>query len=180
MNITIRNISGKKLRFHSKARSRMSPTVGLQQRKEEGRRLGTAFDPTNMKYKVTLNDRVYEVEVEKGVAMLLDEYTAEAPVPPAAAVPAAPAAAPVAAAAPAAAPVASIADGEPVTSPMPGTILSVSVAEGDTVHNGQLVAILEAMKMENEIFAPCDGKVLQIISPKGTIVDTGTTILVLG
>lgn len=134
-----------------------------------------------MKYKVTLNDRTYEVEVEKGVAMLLDEYAVEAPaapVPVAAPVAAAPAAAAPAAAAPAS-PTA-ISDGEPVTSPMPGTILSVSVAEGDTVHNGQLVAILEAMKMENEIFASRDGKVLQIVSPKGTVVETGSVILVLG
>ena len=79
-----------------------------------------------MKYKVTLNGRTYEVEVEAGKAMLLDEYEAVAPAPaaaPVAAPVAAPAAAP-AAAAPAAAPVA----GEAVNAPMPGNILKVNVA----------------------------------------------------
>ena len=86
-----------------------------------------------MKYKVTLNKRVYEVEVEQGEAMLVDEYEAAAPVPAAAPVAAAPVAAapaPVAAApAPAAAPSA-VAAGEVVKSPMPGNILKIQVTQG--------------------------------------------------
>ena len=110
-----------------------------------------------MKYKVTLNDKVYEVEVEAGKAVLLDEYEACAP-----ALAAAPAAAPApAAAAPAPAPAAKVdlKSGEPVNSPMPGNILRVEVKEGDTIQAGQLLVVLEAMKMENEILAPHDGTV---------------------
>ena len=101
-----------------------------------------------MKYKVTLNGKTYEVEVEAGKAVLLDEYEACAPAP--AAVPAAQAAVPNAA--PAATPAApvSIAAGEAVNSPMPGNILSVNVKEGDKVTSGQTVVIIEAMRDLNE------------------------------
>ena len=96
-----------------------------------------------MKYKVTLNGRTYEVEVEAGKAMLLDEYEAIVPAAPAAApVAAAPVAAP--AAAPAAAPVVTGA-GESVTAPMPGTILKVNVTAGQAVKEGDLLVVLEAM-----------------------------------
>ena len=91
------------------------------------------------KYRVNVNGTVYEVELE--------EMTGA---------PAAPAAAP---AAPAAAPAAG---GEKVTSPMPGTILSVNVAAGDAVKRGQVLMILEAMKMENAIMCPCDGTVTSV------------------
>lgn len=129
-----------------------------------------------MKYKVTLNGRTYEVEVEAGKAMLLDEYAAVAPVAPAAAAPA-PAAAPAAAPAPAAAaaPVA----GEAVTAPMPGNILKVAVSQGQTVKEGDLLVVLEAMKMENEIFAPKAGTVAAVNVAKGQSVDTGATMVVL-
>ena len=128
-----------------------------------------------MKYKVTLNGRTYEVEVEAGKAMLLDEY--EAIVPTAA--PAAPvAAAPVAAPAAPAAPVVTGA-GETVTAPMPGTILKVNVTQGQAVKEGDLLLVLEAMKMENEIFAPCNGTVAQVLVSKGSTVDTGATMVVL-
>ena len=132
-----------------------------------------------MKYKVTLNGRTYEVEVEAGKAMLLDEY--EAIVPSA---PAAPAAAPVAAApvaAPAAAPAAAAAPvaGEAVTAPMPGNILKVNVTAGQAVKEGDLLVVLEAMKMENEIFAPKAGTVAQVLVQKGSTVDTGATMVVL-
>ena len=132
-----------------------------------------------MKYKVTLNGRTYEVEVEAGKAMLLDEY--EAIVPSA---PAAPAAAPTAvpAAAPAAAPAAPAVTGagEAVTAPMPGNILKVNVAQGQAVKEGEVLCILEAMKMENEILAPRAGTVTQVLVSKGSTVDTGAALVVIG
>lgn len=131
-----------------------------------------------MKYKVTLNGKTYEVEVEAGKAVLLDEYEACAPAPAAAPVAAvAPAVAAPAAAAPAA-PV-SIADGETVPSPMPGNILSVNVKQGDKVTAGQVIVILEAMKMENEITAPKDGTIVQVITSKGAVVETGSPLVVI-
>lgn len=130
-----------------------------------------------MKYKVTLNGRTYEVEVEAGKAMLLDEY--EAIVPTAA--PAAPAAAPAPVAAPAAAPApAAPVAGEAVTAPMPGNILKVNVTAGQAVKEGDVLVVLEAMKMENEILAPKACTVKQVLVSKGSTVDTGATLVVLG
>lgn len=103
------------------------------------------------KYKVNVNGTVYEVEIE--------EMTG------------APAAAPVAAA-----PAAPAGAGERVAAPMPGNILSVNVAAGDTVKKGQVLMILEAMKMENEIMAPCDGKVTAVAVTKGTAVESGALL----
>lgn len=132
-----------------------------------------------MKYKVTLNDKTYEVVVERGEAILVDEYAAApAPAPAPVAAPAAPAA-PAPAAAPAAPAAPAVAGGEPVAAPMPGTILDIKVKAGDSVKSGQLIAILEAMKMENEIFCPRDGVVAQIVATKGSSVDTGAPIIVL-
>lgn len=133
-----------------------------------------------MKYKVTLNGRTYEVEVEAGKAMLLDEY--EAIVPTAAPV-AAPAAAPAPVAAPAAAPVPAAAApvaGDAVTAPMPGNILKVNVTAGQAVKEGDVLVVLEAMKMENEILAPKACTVKQVLVSKGSTVDTGATLVVLG
>ena len=128
-----------------------------------------------MKYKVTLNKRVYEVEVEQGEAMLVDEYDAVAPVPAAA-----PVAAPVAAAPVAAAPApAAVAAGEVVKSPMPGNILKIQVTQGQQVKEGDVLIILEAMKMENEIVAPKAGSVAQIIVTKGQVVETGAPLAVI-
>ena len=129
-----------------------------------------------MKYKVTLNNRVYEVEVEQGEAMLVDEYELAAPAAPA---PAA-AAAPVAAAAPAAAaaPVA-VAAGEAVKSPMPGNILKINVTQGQKVTEGDVIMILEAMKMENEIVATRSGTIAQIAVSKGAVVETGAVLAVI-
>ena len=133
-----------------------------------------------MTYKVTLNGRTYEVEVEAGKAMLLSEYEAVAPAPVVAA-PAAPVAAPVAAAPAAPAPVAAApVAGEAVNAPMPGTILKVNVTVGAAVKAGEVLCVLEAMKMENDIKAPIDGTVAQVLATKGANVDTGATLVVLG
>ena len=130
-----------------------------------------------MKYKVTLNGRTYEVEVEAGKAMLLAEYEAVVPSAPAAV--AAPVAAPAAAPAAAAAPVVTGA-GEAVNAPMPGNILKVNVAAGQAVKAGTVLVVLEAMKMENEIMAPKDGTVTQVLVSKGSTVDTGAPLVVIG
>ena len=117
------------------------------------------------KYRVNVNGTVYEVELE--------EITGAAA--------AAPMAAPAAAAAPApAAPVAAApAGGEKVTAPMPGNILSVNVAAGDTVKRGQVLLILEAMKMENEIMSPCDGVIASVNTSKGSAVESGALLCVI-
>ena len=132
-----------------------------------------------MKYKVTLNGRTYEVEVEAAEAMLLSEYEAIAPAPvaaaPAAAAPAAPAAAPAAAAAPVV-----TGAGDAVNAPMPGTILKVNVSQGQAVKEGDVLCVLEAMKMENEIMAPKAGTVTQVVVAKGSSVNTGDALVVIG
>ena len=131
-----------------------------------------------MKYKVTLNGKTYEVEVEKGKAILLDEYEALAPAPAQTAAPA-PAAQAAPAAAPAPAAPVNLAAGETVAAPMPGNILRVDVKQGDTVKEGQILVILEAMKMENEIVAPKDGTVAQVVTSKGAVVDTGSPLVII-
>ena len=127
-----------------------------------------------MKYKVTLNNRTYEVEVEAGQAMLVDEYEAYAPATAAAPAPvaAAPAAASVSAAP-------ALAAGEVVKSPMPGNILKINVTVGQKVNEGDTLLVLEAMKMENEIAAPKAGTVAQIIVSKGAVVETGAPLVVI-
>ena len=69
--------------------------------------------------------------------------------------------------------------GEAVTAPMPGNILKVAVSAGQSVKEGDLLVVLEAMKMENEIFAPKAGTVAQVLVSKGSTVDTGATMVVL-
>ena len=134
-----------------------------------------------MKYKVTLNGKTYEIEVEAGKAMCLAEYDAYAPAAAPAPV-AAPAAAPAApVAAPAAAPAAvTVTGGQTVSAPMPGNILKVNVAVGQTVKEGDLLLVLEAMKMENEIYAPCGGVITSVPVIKGSTVDTGATLVTIG
>ena len=128
-----------------------------------------------MKYKVTLKGKVYEVIVEKGEAILADEYDYVAPAAPAAVpVPAAPVAAAPAAAAPVA-----VTAGTNVDAPLPGNVLNVKVSVGQAVKAGDVLVIIEAMKMENEVAAPCDGVVKQIVANKGAVVATGDTLLVI-
>ncbi len=130
------------------------------------------------KYNVTVNGVTYEVLVEEaGVA---PAPVAAAPAP--AAAPAAPVAAPAAAPAPAPAPATApaAAGSATVNAPMPGTILKMNVKVGDTVAKDDLVCILEAMKMENEIFAAEGGKVVAINAPQGSSVNSGDPIITLG
>ena len=128
-----------------------------------------------MKYKVTLNGKTYEVEVEHGKAVLLDEYEALAPAPSATVSEPAP----VVNNTPAPSAPVSLASGETVSSPMPGNIIRVDVKEGDKVTSGQVLIILEAMKMENEIVAPKDGTVAQVVTSKGAVVETGSPLVVI-
>lgn len=124
------------------------------------------------RFSVTVNGKAYDVAVE--------EITGAAPAPVAAApapVAAAPAPAPAAASASAAAPVAGA--GEKVQAPMPGTILDIKVAVGDTVSRGQTVVILEAMKMENDIVASCDGKITSILVSKGDTVNSDDVLVTI-
>lgn len=132
-----------------------------------------------MKYIVTINDKNYEVEVERGQATLVKTSQAAVPSPqpvaaPVAATPAAPPAHPQ----PAQAAPANV-SGEAIKAPMPGTILDIKVNPGASVKEGDILIILEAMKMENEILAPRDGVVTQIITTKGASVSTGDVLLSL-
>ena len=109
------------------------------------------------KYRVNVNGSLYEIEIEEMSA----PATMSAPTP---------------AAKPAAAP----AGGAQVKAPMPGTILDVKVQEGQNVKKGQVLVILEAMKMENEIQSPCDGKVSALSVRKGDSVETQALICSIG
>lgn len=106
------------------------------------------------KYRVTVNGTVYEIELE--------ELTGATP-----------------ASASASTPTANTSGGERVTSPMPGTILSVNIAPNDIVRRGQVLMILEAMKMENEIICPHDGKIISVNTAKGATVESGTLLCVI-
>ncbi len=122
------------------------------------------------KYNVTVNGTAYEVTLEAVDASEIKTSPAPA---------AAPAAAP--APTPAAAPAAPVSGGkETVSSPMPGNILAVNVANGAAVKKGDVLMILEAMKMENEIMSPCDGTILSVNVTKGASVETGAVLCVIG
>lgn len=134
---------------------------------------------------VEVNGVSYQVDI------LTEGYTAPAPRPAAkpaapasapAAAPAAPAPAPqpIAPAAPAAEPAAPAGKGTAVQSPLPGVILDIKVAVGDQVKAGQTVAILEAMKMENNINAECDGVITAIKVSKGDNILEGSDIVIIG
>ena len=123
-----------------------------------------------MKYQLTLNGRTYEVEVELAEPMPMQQFQAYAPAPAAAVAEVAVSEAPVAA------PTVQ-GEGKCVESPMPGTILKVNVTAGQTVKEGDVLVILEAMKMENEIMAPQGGTVNQVLVSKGSAVETGTPMV---
>ena len=124
-------------------------------------------------FNITVNGQTYVVDVEEvGGVQTAAPVRAAAPVA-AAPVAAAPAAAPKAAAA------APVAGGEPVKAPMPGNILKVNCSQGQAVKAGDILVVLEAMKMENEILAPRDGTVAQVVTTKGAVVDTGAPLVVL-
>ncbi len=131
-----------------------------------------------MIYKVSLNGKIYEVEVEKGEAVIKAEFDAALPmvsVSEAAFAPQAPAAS--AAPAPVAASSAQATAGSTVvTAPMNGNINAIKVTTGQTVKEGDVVMILEAMKMENDIPASKSGKIGQIFVQKGATVDTGAQL----
>ncbi len=128
------------------------------------------------KFNVTVNGVVYEVEVEEVGGVATAPVAAPAPVA------AAPAAAPVAApkAAPAAPKAAPAKQGSvAVKAPMPGTILKICVKVGDAVKKGDIICVLEAMKMENEIFAPADGTVASVNVTQGASVASDETVVTL-
>jgi biotin carboxyl carrier protein len=134
-------------------------------------------DTIMKKFSIKVNGVAYDVEVEEtgSVSAPATSVPAAAPSPAAA-----PAAAPTPAAAPAAAPASTGAAGsESVKAPMPGTILSINVAVGDAVKKGQVLLVLEAMKMENEIVSPVDGTVASVNTSKGSSVNAGDLLVSL-
>ncbi len=127
-----------------------------------------------MKYIVTINSKQYEVEVEQGTATVLK--TANLPAPAAASVALPQTDSPVPAVVATAVTV--IGDGEKITAPMPGAILAVKVAVGQMIRKGDVMVVLEAMKMENDVVAPCDGKVEYTVA-KGAQVQVGELLAVI-
>ena len=119
------------------------------------------------RYNITVNGTAYDVTVEE----------TDASAAPVAA--AAPAPAPKKAAAPKAAAPASGAGNVKIEAPMPGTVMDVKLKVGDKVTNGTPIVIIEAMKMENEIPATCDGTIASVNVTKGAAVDTGATLCVI-
>ncbi len=121
------------------------------------------------KFVIKVNGNVYEVEVEETENFKNTPISASAP-----------AAAPAPKAAPAPAPAAAPAGSNVVSAPMPGTILDIKVSVGQSVNAGDVLCVLEAMKMENEIMAPAAGKVVAINTSKGASVNTGDALVSLG
>ena len=130
-----------------------------------------------MKYTVKLNQKIYEVEIEKAGAVV-PAATPQTQPTPAAAQPSTPipqAAIPSSGSGN----VNSIPSNTEIESPMPGKILSISATVGQQVNAGQCLMVLEAMKMENDMVAPRDGTVKQILVSQGTMVNTGDILAVL-
>ena len=115
------------------------------------------------RFNVTVNGKAYDVAVEE-----ITDGSAPVVSAPVAPVPAKPAPAP--------APVAEKGEGEAVSAPMSGTILDVKANVGDTVSRGQVIMVLEAMTMENDIVSPCDGKITSILVNKGDTVNPSDTL----
>ena len=122
---------------------------------------------TMKKYKVNVNGTDYEIAIElmDGNAKAEELKSAPKAAPEAPKAPAAPAAAGA---------------GEKVTCPMPGNILAVNVNVGDSVKEGQVLMVLEAMKMENEIMAPKSGKIVAVCTSQGASVNTGDALVSIG
>ncbi len=134
------------------------------------------------KYNINVNGKMYQVEVEEVGGFSAPSF---APAPAAQAAPAPAAPAPVAQPAPSApaaapAPASSAPVAGAMSAPMPGTILDIKVTEGQAVKAGDILVILEAMKMENEIVAPSDGKIVKIHTSKGAAVSTGDALVTIG
>lgn len=126
-----------------------------------------------MIYKVTLNGKIYEVDVEQGEATLLSEYEASLPE----VAPAKQDVAPATQEQKVAPAVSSEASDKAMKAPLPGVINAVKVTVGQTVKKGDVLIILEAMKMENEITAETNGKVSKIFVQKGATVETGAPLV---
>lgn len=124
------------------------------------------------KFLINVNGKGYEVDVEEIKDGVVAQPMVAAPV---AAAPA-PAAAPKAAPAPAAAPAG---EGEKVEAPMPGNIMKINVKVGDTVAEGDVLIVLEAMKMENDIVSPKAGKVTSVTVQQGATVNTGDVLVTI-
>lgn len=116
------------------------------------------------RFNVTVNGKSYDVAVEEITDGSAPVITAPAPAPSAPAKPAPAPSAPVKG------------EGESVSAPMSGTILDVKANVGDTVSKGQVIMVLEAMKMENDIVSPCDGKITSILVKKGDTVSPSDTL----
>lgn len=122
-------------------------------------------DLINMKkYIIKLNDKVYEVEMEEVTAETSVAITETAAAAPKTSTPSA----------------AQVTEGQKIEAPMPGGIVSVAVKIGDTVKKGQLLLVLEAMKMENEIVSPVEGKILAVGVSKGDTVNPGDLLVEIG
>lgn len=132
-----------------------------------------------MKYKVNLNGKIYEVEVEEGEAMLLAEYNAKSP-SPAAAQPAETSgeAKETSSSAPAQQTQPS-GTGTQIKAPLPGNIMKLEVSTGQRVKAGQVLLVIEAMKMENEVLAPRDGTIKAVMVSQGQMVQTGHLLMLM-
>ena len=128
-----------------------------------------------MKYIVTLNGKNYEVDVTETEEAIVTNVTDAISAPAAPVAPVTPAAAPSAPAAPVIA-----GNGTQIKSPMPGAILKVNASQGQKVNEGDVLFILEAMKMENEVVASASGTVSQVLVTKGQTVETDAVLAVIG